>query len=74
MPNEDFDAMVATLKKAASALREADVIAAGDIYMTTTFPEIDVAAGGNINGIIEGLNTLLDTVPESLFVAVAGIG
>ena len=40
--------------------RKSDVIAAGDIYMTTTFPHIDVAAGGHINGIIEGLNDILE--------------
>jgi glyoxylase-like metal-dependent hydrolase (beta-lactamase superfamily II) len=40
--------------------RKSDVIAAGDIYMSTTFPQIDVAAGGHINGIIEGLNDILE--------------
>ena len=40
--------------------RKSDVIAAGDIYMTTTFPQIDVAAGGHINGIIEGMNEILE--------------
>ena len=41
-------------------LRHADVIAAGDIFMTTTYPIIDVAAGGTIDGVIDGLNRLLD--------------
>ena len=41
-------------------LRRADVIAAGDIFMTTTYPIIDVAAGGTIDGVIDGLNRLLD--------------
>ena len=32
--------------------------------MTTTYPIIDVQAGGNIAGVIEGLNRILDiTVP-----------
>src|SRR6185436_1003188 len=40
--------------------RRSDVIAAGDIYLTTTYPVIDSKAGGTINGVIDGLNKLLD--------------
>jgi glyoxylase-like metal-dependent hydrolase (beta-lactamase superfamily II) len=40
--------------------RRSDVISAGDIYLTTTFPIIDTQRGGGINGIIEGLNKILD--------------
>jgi glyoxylase-like metal-dependent hydrolase (beta-lactamase superfamily II) len=40
--------------------RHADVIATGDIFMTTTFPIIDVASGGTIDGVIDGLNHVLD--------------
>jgi glyoxylase-like metal-dependent hydrolase (beta-lactamase superfamily II) len=40
--------------------RRSDVIAAGDIFMTTTYPVIDLKAGGSINGVIAGLNKLLD--------------
>ncbi len=40
--------------------RRSDVIAAGDIFMTTTYPVIDLKAGGTINGVIAGLNKLLD--------------
>jgi glyoxylase-like metal-dependent hydrolase (beta-lactamase superfamily II) len=40
--------------------RGADVIAAGDLYLTTTYPVINVAAGGTINGVIEALNSILD--------------
>jgi cyclase len=40
--------------------RRSDVIAAGDVFLTTTYPVIDVKAGGNINGVIAGLNKLLD--------------
>jgi len=40
--------------------RRSDVIAAGDIYLTTTYPVIDVKAGGTINGVLAGLNKLLD--------------
>lgn len=40
--------------------RGSDVIAAGNVYLTTSYPVIDVAAGGTINGVIEALNTLVD--------------
>ena len=40
--------------------RRSDVIVAGDLYINTTFPEIDVAAGGHINGVLKGLNELLE--------------
>ena len=40
--------------------RRADIIATGDIYMTTTYPIIDVAHGGTIDGVIAGLNKVLD--------------
>lgn len=39
--------------------RKSDVIAAGDVYVTTTYPFIDLAAGGNINGIIDALNRII---------------
>ena len=37
-----------------------DVIALGDLMSTRTFPVIDLAAGGSINGIVDGLNRVLD--------------
>ena len=40
--------------------RGSDVIAAGDIYLTTSYPIIDVKRGGTINGVIAGLNRILD--------------
>lgn len=40
--------------------RRSDVIAAGDIFMTTTYPVIDVKAGGSIDGVLGGLNKILD--------------
>ena len=40
--------------------RKSDVIATGPMFNQASFPYIDVAHGGTINGIIEGLNTLLD--------------
>ena len=39
--------------------RRSDVISAGDIFVTTSYPLIDAAAGGHINGIIDGLNRII---------------
>jgi len=39
--------------------RGSDVIAAGDVYSTTTYPVIDVKQGGTINGVVDGLNRIL---------------
>jgi cyclase len=45
--------------------RRSDVVSAGDVFLTTTYPVIDVERGGSIQGIIAGLNTLLDiTIPK----------
>jgi cyclase len=45
--------------------RGTDVIALGGLMSTTAFPVIDVARGGGINGLIEGLNVVLDlAIPE----------
>jgi glyoxylase-like metal-dependent hydrolase (beta-lactamase superfamily II) len=40
--------------------RKSDVVATGEIFNQASFPFIDVAHGGTITGIIEGLNVLLD--------------
>jgi glyoxylase-like metal-dependent hydrolase (beta-lactamase superfamily II) len=40
--------------------RGTDVIAAGDIFSNDTYPIIDVARGGSINGVVDGLNRILD--------------
>ena len=40
--------------------RYSDVIAAGDIFVTTSYPKIDLEKGGNIQGVIDGLNKILD--------------
>jgi glyoxylase-like metal-dependent hydrolase (beta-lactamase superfamily II) len=40
--------------------RGSDVIAAGEVFRTTTYPVIDVAKGGTIDGVIEGLNHIID--------------
>lgn len=45
--------------------READVIAAGDLFDMDSFPIIDVERGGHIDGVIDGLNYILDlAIPE----------
>jgi len=47
--------------------RTADVIVAGDTFLTTTYPVIDVANGGSTQGFIDGLNRILDlAVPKHL--------
>jgi cyclase len=40
--------------------RGSDVIALGDLMVTNSFPIVDVDRGGTINGIIDGLNRVLD--------------
>jgi cyclase len=42
--------------------RGSDVVAAGDLFVTTSYPRIDLARGGHVNGVIEALNTLVDVV------------
>jgi glyoxylase-like metal-dependent hydrolase (beta-lactamase superfamily II) len=45
--------------------RRSDVVVTGEIMNMASFPFIDVAHGGTINGILDGLNTLLEiTVPK----------
>jgi glyoxylase-like metal-dependent hydrolase (beta-lactamase superfamily II) len=39
--------------------RGSDVISAGDVFVTTTYPFIDEAAGGTIDGIIAALNRII---------------
>ena len=44
--------------------RESDVVVAGGVYLTTTFPAIDVEQGGSLNGILAALNRIIGlTVP-----------
>jgi len=40
--------------------RRSDVIATGDIFVTTGYPFIDIARGGSIQGELDALNNLLD--------------
>jgi glyoxylase-like metal-dependent hydrolase (beta-lactamase superfamily II) len=47
--------------------RGSDVLVAGDIFTTTTYPVIRADSGGGIDGYIAGLNKLLDVaVPKYL--------
>ena len=47
--------------------RRSDVIAAGDLFRTDSYPVIDLANGGSINGTIAGLNRILDlAVPSKM--------
>ena len=40
-------------------------MSAGDIFVTTSYPIIDLQRGGSIQGVIDGLNKILDlAVPE----------
>lgn len=40
--------------------RRSDVVVAGDLFVTTSYPVIDVARGGSLAGVIDGLNRILD--------------
>ena len=47
--------------------RSSDVIATGDLFSTTSFPMIDRAAGGHVNGVIEGLNRIIDLAISEMY-------
>ena len=45
--------------------RGSDVIAAGDVFSTDSYPRIDVARGGTVQGVIDALNRIIDiTIPR----------
>jgi len=45
--------------------RRSDVLSAGDVFVTTTYPVIDLGHGGTIQGVIAALNAILDiAVPK----------
>jgi glyoxylase-like metal-dependent hydrolase (beta-lactamase superfamily II) len=47
--------------------RKSDVISAGDIFVMTTYPIIDHERGGDIKGILAGLNNMLDmAIPKAM--------
>jgi len=41
-------------------LRKSDVLVAGDVFVTTSYPFIDQANGGSIQGELNALNRILD--------------
>jgi glyoxylase-like metal-dependent hydrolase (beta-lactamase superfamily II) len=40
--------------------RQSEVIVAGDIFSTVEYPRFDIARGGSVQGVIDGLNDILD--------------
>jgi glyoxylase-like metal-dependent hydrolase (beta-lactamase superfamily II) len=45
--------------------RRSDVVASGDLFTTLTYPVIDAQNGGSVQGVIDGLNRLIDiTIPK----------
>jgi glyoxylase-like metal-dependent hydrolase (beta-lactamase superfamily II) len=45
--------------------RRSDVVATGDIFSTTSYPVFDVDNGGSIDGVIAGLNRIIEvTIPK----------
>jgi glyoxylase-like metal-dependent hydrolase (beta-lactamase superfamily II) len=44
--------------------RRSDVVSTGDIFVTTSYPIIDIDRGGTYQGVLDGLNHILDiTIP-----------
>ncbi|HXX44712.1 MAG TPA: MBL fold metallo-hydrolase [Candidatus Acidoferrales bacterium] len=47
--------------------RRSDVISAGDIFVTNRYPIVDMQHGGNIQGVIAGLNKIIEiAIPAAL--------
>jgi glyoxylase-like metal-dependent hydrolase (beta-lactamase superfamily II) len=45
--------------------RGSDVVSAGHVYSTTSYPVIDLARGGSVQGVLDALTKILDlTIPE----------
>jgi glyoxylase-like metal-dependent hydrolase (beta-lactamase superfamily II) len=45
--------------------RRSDVVASGDVFVTTTYPVIEEATGGTIDGLIDAVNELIHImIPE----------
>ncbi len=40
--------------------RRSDVISTGDIFTTTGYPRFDPEQGGSVDGILDGLNRVLE--------------
>jgi glyoxylase-like metal-dependent hydrolase (beta-lactamase superfamily II) len=52
--------------------RRSDVIVTGDLFSTVSYPRIDVAAGGSVQGTIDGVNRILDMAVPSKSLALGG--
>jgi len=47
--------------------RRSDVIAAGELFNTVTYPVIDLSRGGSVQGVLNGLNDMLDiAIPKAM--------
>src|SRR5256885_2369121 len=47
--------------------RRSDVIAAGALFNTNTYPVIDLSRGGSVKGVLNGLNDMLDiAIPKAM--------
>jgi len=47
--------------------RKSDVIVAGELFNTQTYPVIDLARGGSVKGVLNGLNDMLDmAIPKAM--------
>lgn len=47
--------------------RKSDVISAGELFNTFTYPVIDLSRGGSIKGVLAGLNDMLDiAIPKAM--------
>ena len=47
--------------------RRSDVISTGDIFVTNHYPIVDMERGGNIQGVIAGLNRIIEiAIPADL--------
>jgi cyclase len=47
--------------------RRSDVIAAGELFNTLTYPVIDLSRGGSVKGVLNGLNDMLDiAIPKAM--------
>lgn len=47
--------------------RGSDVIAAGDLFSTISFPRLDLERRGHVDGVIEGLNRIIDLAISEQF-------
>ena len=47
--------------------RKSDVICAGELFNTLTYPVIDLSRGGSVKGVLAGLNDMLDiAIPKAM--------